>query len=1028
MRTFLRFILRNPFAAFLGTALPVCFGLYSAFHMPVDLFPNLNVPVVNIVSHYPAGSPEDIELFVSRPIEEAMRALPGVRRISSVSSEGISVVTVEFRWGMGITQVRQAVEGRLSALSGRLPPTVIPSLESIGATLDEVVGYILYGEEDGVSLGALARYDLTSRLMSVDGVSSIDVFGADHRSYEVTLSPESLARIQTPLKSIEAEIREANESAVTGFLERGGRQYVVRGDALLQSIQDVRNLPVALPDGGSAPLSALAKVQEATTPRHYVVRGNGVPAVAILVHKQPGADTIKVVQGVEKAMAEFRGSLASGTRVEKYYDQSEIIIEARDEIVRDLLIGMGLAALVLFVFLWEWRTTLIVALTIPLSLVSTLAVMKAFGLGFNVITMTALTLAIGMVVDDSIVVAENIFRFRQQGMAPREAAVEGAATIAAADASGTFTTVAAFLPLVLSTGLAALFVRPFGLTVSAALLLSLAFSLTVAPLLLSRMPSSGQTRRSPGRWMIRNFNRMLEASLRFCISHRWLTVLAALAFLSSAVLAGFLGETRLLPPIDEGAILIEYVLPPATSLAESNRIGELLDRIALADPEIATVYRRTGSPEVGYQVEGVNRGEITMKLKTDKQQRRPLQEVMKSLKASYSQIPGMAALYHQPTQEKMDESFSGLPAVFGVTIFGPDPETLTTLGTRVENILTADPNFSNVVNNTKIKSPQIRVRPRNEDLARYGYSVTDVFDTLQAARFGIEATRIVRQREEISVLVKQETPQPLTLESLRALPVVNGQGTLLPLSRLADVEITRTPASISRLNGEREITLLAEVGGNLTSAISRLQSRLQAIQIPPGYRIGVTGQYQVILQTVYELIFVGVVAIIFIYTILVMQFGSWRQPLIILAAVPFSLVGALIALWITGLGVDVSVGMGAVTLIGISVNNAIVLTDFANLARRAGDAIQSAVVSAASVRLRPILLTALTTIFALVPAAIGLSTGSQIYKPFAVTVIGGLFTGMIGTLIVIPVLLTVGEKPHRKETSGNHETPAPRQG
>jgi len=1018
MRAFLKFYLRNPFAALLTVAVPSALGLYAAFHMSVDLFPNLDVPVANIITHYPAGDPEDIELLLTRPIEEAMRGLPGVRRIASVSTEGISQVTVEFRWGMGMAQVRQSVESRLSGLRGQLPDGAVPSLENIGATLDEVSGYVLTGSQDPIALGAFARYDLTSRLMAVDGVARIDVFGADRRAFLVTVPPESLDRMRIPLKNLADQIRQFNKTVMAGYVDRSSQEYAVRGDARLQTVNDVQNVPIATSDGNWVSLGAIAYVSEGTAPRHFVIRGDRLPAVAVVVHKQAGADTIRVARDADAAIHELSRNLPPGTRVAKYYDQSEIIIEARDEIVRDLMIGVMLAVGILWAFLGQFRPTIVVALTIPIAIVSTFAVMRLFGLSFNVVTLTALTLAIGMVVDDAIVVAENIDRRRNAGMGPVEAALEGTAGIAAADASGTFTTVAAFLPLALTTGLAALFIRPFGLTVSAALILSLVLSLTLVPVLFSRIPARKRTHRSPGALLLEGLTHLLRSALTFCLDHRWVPIAATLVALCSGLLAACLGETRLLPPIDEGAVLIEYVLPPGTSLEESNRIGDLLDQIAMADPDTESVYRRTGSPEIGYQVEGVNRGEILIKLKPKNRRRRSVTEILGSYRDAYSKIPGAVFLYHQPTQEKMDESFSGLPALFGVTVYGPDVDTLVALSDSVESVMASDPALSNIVNNARTKSPRIVVHPRVTDLARFQLTPDDVFETLQAARFGVEDTTIVHQREEIPVLLVQDSPNPLDLDAVRNLPIANRTGASIPLQRVADIQLSRTPATITRLNGERNVTLLADVTGFLPSVVSRLRGRLRSLPLPEGYRAEITGQYEVLVKTMEELVFVAVGAVLLIYIILVMQFHSGRQPIMILFAVPLSFVGALLALWFTGLGVDVSVGMGAITLIGISVNNAIVLTDFANRESTRGESAREALLSAATVRLRPILLTALTTIFALLPAAIGTSVGSQIYKPFAVTVIGGLVTGTLGTLIVIPTLLTFGTRS--MSASSNH--------
>jgi CzcA family heavy metal efflux pump len=1015
MRSFLHFITKYPNVTVLVIVAIGLIGIYSAMHMSVDLFPNLEVPVVNIITHYPGAAPEDIELLISRPIEDEMRSIPGVKRVASTSVQGISQVTVEFAWGTTVFDASQLVQARLAHVQGVLPPSVTPRLENIGTTLQEVCGYVFYGGDDLVTLRSTVRHDIAGRLMGVEGVSSIQVLGGDQRAFYVQFRPETLARLSLSVTDVISFLDKENETAVAGYLDRSSREYLVRGDARLETLDDLRSMPFFKDSNSSFLLGSVAEIYEGRAPRHYEVRGDGVPAVAMVVSKQPGASTTRVVSGIDTAMSDLRSLLPPGTITKKFYDQSEIIRESQDEILRDIVIGASLVILVLFFFLGSLWPTLIVAVTIPLTLLATLMIMRLFGLGFNMITMTAFALAIGMIVDDAIVVAENIYRRRKVSADALEASISGAAEIAGPDASGTFTTVAAFLPLVIVTGIAALFMKPFGVTVSAALLISLVLSLTLVPLMFSR--SKGPQVKAEdflGARLLGLLDRILQRTLRFSFRHKGLILGVAIVFLSVAGLATMLGTVSVLPPIDEGAILIEYIMPPGTSLKESNRIGDVLDRIALADPDVSCVYRRTGSPEIGYQIEGVNKGEVLIKLKPKKERARSITTIMTSLKHSYSQMDGIVFLYHQPTQEKIDESLSGLPALFGVTIYGIDQNELTSLAGQVESILYTESAVANVVNNTKIKASQVDVRVDYARLALHRIEPSQVLATLQAALLGMEATRIVRQKENVGVWVKLDVGEGLDPDRVGQLPVMLPNGENVPLERVADVRVRQTPAAITRLNGEREITLIAEVEGNIPAVVSHLREKFQAIRLPEGYSIDFSGQYQVLVQTALELLFALAAAVILIYLIMLMQFGSWRQPLVIMGTIPLSLVGALLALFVTGQGLNVSVGMGAVTLVGIAVNNAIVLIDFVNRQTASKANTDQALLKAASVRLRPILLTTFTTFAALLPTAIGTTVGSQIFRPFAITVIGGLLSNLLASLIIIPTLLFTFSKINKE--------------
>jgi CzcA family heavy metal efflux pump len=1006
MRKFLQLTIANPIAVILLVIIAMWGGVFALLHFPVGLFPGLDVPVVNVVSHYPGAAAEDMELLITRPIEDRIRTIPGVRRVSSTSIEGISQVTAEFEWETRLTDARQLIRSELSSVQGDMPAGVKPRLENIGTTLQEVAGYVVYGAGSPVDLRTAVQMDLARRLMGVEGVSRVEVLGGDEPAFIVQLRPEALSQEHLTLSDVTGVLATYNQVTAGDFINRGAREYLIRGDSRLQTIEDILSVPVVKDGAKSVLLKDIAVVRSGRVPRHYQVRGNGLTAVAFIVSKQPNASTIDVVRGIDRKMKELRTLLPPGAQVRMFYDQADIVTEARDSLLHDLIVGAILAAAVLFFFMGTFRATLIVAATIPITLLATLAMMRAFGQTLNVITLSALTLAVGMVVDDAIVVAENVVRHLQTKADRQAASLAGAAEIAGPDASGTFTTVAAFAPLLFLGGIAGLFVRPFGMVLSIALLASLIVSLTFVPMMFGRIGLTGP-RHAIGLQLLTRIDNALQKTLRFTFAHRDLTVLVGVMMLGLGGFAAWLGPVSVLPSIDEGAILIEYIMPPGTSLKESDRIGNILERLALSQQDVETVYRRTGSPERGFQIEGVNRGELTIKLKPRSLRTRTVGKIMESLRGEYGKIPGVAFLYHQPTQEKMDESLSGLPAMFGVTIFGIDMNKLVSLAAEVEKIMADDSSLTNIVNNTKIKSPQIIVRPNPVELGRCGLSPADIFETIQAGRFGVQATTIVRQRQQVQVLVKNNTPSNATLHWLKGLAIATPSGQTVPLERVADIRTVHLPAAITRLNGQREITVLAEVNGSIPAAVNRLRQKFSAIPLPSGYSIAFTGQYQVMKRTVMDFALVGLAAVMLINLIMAMQFRSFLQPLIILVTVPEALVGAVVLLAVTQVGLDVSVGMGMLTLIGIAVNNAIVLLDHANQQVGAGQTISESLQSAASIRLRPILMTATTTIFALIPVAVNPAVGSRIFQPFAITVIGGLISSTVATLVLVPVLATI---------------------
>ena len=997
--------IQRPLLLGLGLIVILLAGIQGWQRMPVDLLPDLDVPVVNIITHLPGASPQDVELLITRPLESAMQGISGVYRVSSTSAQGISQISVQFDWGTAINDARQMVQARLGQVSASLPSGVSPRLEQIGTTLQEVAGYTITAPSDPAALLTAVRVHLLPRLTQVQGVSLIDLLGGAQRAFVVKIKPQALMRVHLQLSDISTAIKAANQVDVAGFAADGGREWVVRADGRIRSLDDLRHIAIRVSTTTAAMahpvlLGDIASISEGRAPKHYTIHGDGKPAVALLVRKQPGANGLDVVQAVDAELARLQTQLPAAAHIQKFYDQSEIIMRAKSEIEQDVWMGAALVVLVLYLFLGSIRPTLVVALTIPATLLATLAIMQVLGLSLNIVTMTALALAIGMIVDDGIIVAENIARHGHD-KTPAQAALHGAMEIAGPDTSGTMTTIAAFLPLLLIGGIAALFMRPFGWTVSAALLMSLVLSLILVPS-LSASHWFAACAAEPA-WVQRA--RMLTVSLFVkSLQHRPAIFITALLMVAAAITLAATGRASLLPPMDEGSILVEYIMPPGTSLQESNRIGNQLEQMMLKNPDVSTVYRRTGSPLVGYQIEGPHRGEIMMKLKPLSERSRSADEIMDGFRHLSADFPAMSFLFHHPTQEKMDESFSGLPALFGVTIYGDHEDMLMKLGQRVEKLLHDEADISNVINNTSIRSNQLTVRPRPQWMAQYGLQSADIRQALRAAGLGVQATSVIRAQESIPVLLRWQNEATRRPEMVGALPIPTPDGGWVPLRRVADISTAAIAASITRLNGQRQITLLAEAEGNLIAVARSVQSKLDQMQLPAGYSARVSGQYPILMQTLSEFALTTLAAIALIYLIMVLQFGSWRQPLAILAVIPLALAGGLIAVAVSGHGIDASIGMGALTIIGIAVNNGIVLVDYANRQMHAGVAARHAWQQAVRIRLRPVLMTTATTAASLLPITLGIGGASEIFQPFSLMVIGGLVAGIAATLLVLPLL------------------------
>jgi len=534
------------------------------------------------------------------------------------------------------------------------------------------------------------------------------------------------------------------------------------------------------------------------------------------------------------------------------------------------------------------------------------------------------------------------------------------------------------------------------------LVISLLLSLFLVPA-LSANPFFSSRQAIPN-W-IKRVQAMMQGLLLWSIGHKKSIFVGSGVIILLAFVLAMNSRASLLPPMDEGSILIEYIMPPGTSLQESNRIGNELEQIAMKQKEVASVYRRTGSPAVGFQVEGPQRGELMIKLKPLQKRTQTADEIMNRFRTLLASYTSMSFLFHNPTQEKMDESFSGLPALFGVTIYGDDGDKLIELSQQVEALLKKNPSISNIVNNTKVQSNQLVARMNTKALALYGLNVSDVNQTLRAAGLGVEATQVVLQQESIPVLLRWGDTNFTNKKQVENLPLLTPNQGWIPLQRVAYIEQKAVAASVTRLNGQRQITLLAEADGNLMAVAQDVQTQLNHMQWPQGYSGAVSGQYPVIMKSITDFAFTAFLAVLFIYLIMVFQFNSWLQPLAILSAIPFTLAGGVIVVSLFGHGLDATIGMGALTLIGIAVNNGIVLVNEANRFIEQDITTLEAWQQAVDLRLRPILMTSATTIVSLVPILLGIGGASEIFQPFALMVSGGLITGLLSSMLLLPAFL-----------------------
>jgi len=1008
-------LLRHPAALVLGVLLLAIGGLASFRGLPVDLFPRLDYPLINVITHYPAGTAEDMEQLITRPIESAMLGLSNLRRVRSTSAPGFSQVTVEFNWGMDVIQARQLVNSRLATV--HLPGDARPALENIGTSLAMLSTYTLRGG-DPVALRGWAQYQLAPQLAALPGVARVEVMGGAEAAWRIDVDPLTLRRSHLTTAAIADAIRKANVIDTGGHLEAHGRDLLVRTEARLLRLDDLKQVTVGhAADGRPIRLDEVARVYAGALPQRYVISSNGLPAVAFNIQKQPAASTLAVSRAVDEQLAATR--LPQGVRLEKFYDQAEIIGLAYRNMRDNLLAGALLAVLAVILILGRNRSSLVIAITLPLTVLATFWVMHGLGLGLNLMTLGALTVAIGMLGDDAIVVLENIDRHRQLGQSPWQAALSGTREILGADIAGTLTVLAAFAPLVIVGGLAGRLTHAFGITFSILLLFSLLLSLTLIPLAAAHwmhpMERIKALPRGPGALAARGFERFNLGLLEHLLRHRGKTLVVTVVLLLGSLGLLAFNPTRMLPLLDENSLLLSYGLAPGSSLDESNRVGSALEQRLLAMPAIEGVYRRTGSPESSFYIEGPNEGELVLRLD---QRKSPDALADKArIERLLAATPGVIGRVNEPTSEKLDESFSGLPALFGITLYGNDLKALYASATKVEQAAHDIPGLNNVVNNTKVPVDQLRVALDRGALARLDVTAEAAARALRTAIQGEKVAQVVIAQRPIDLFLRYANDQRQRQPDLQQVLVGNARGDLIPLGQLAQITRQSSYPTIEHQRGIRSLTLTAEIEGNPLSVIADLEQTLSSLGLPPAIEWGYTGEYGELLHTGEQLLWVLLASALLVYGIIAIQLGNLLDPAVVIVKLPLDFMGAALALFVTRQHLDLTVAIGFITLVGVSTNNGIMLLTFTRNFRNQGlDAI-SAVREAVRLRARPMLLTQLTSLLALIPAALGLGQGPQLLQPLGIMLFGGLTAGGLLTLNLLPVIYVATERWRRRPNS-----------
>jgi CzcA family heavy metal efflux pump len=991
------FVERYGRAIILSVALIAGAGLVAGASLPSSIYPRLEFPRVVIIGHSGTLSAQAMMLSITRPLEQAVMEVPGIRRVRSTTFRGATEISAQFEPATDMIVALQQVQGKIDDARQDLPAGTDLIVERLTPAAFPMYILNLTGSLPAADLYDYAFYVMRPRLARVAGAGQVAVASSDTREIEVVVDPARLLTAGLTIHEVSERLHTANTLAPVGRYTSGGVQPLVLGSGQWPSIEAIGQTPVAVRPDGVLRLQDIAEVAPGSPDRTGLITGNGRDAASISVSQQVGANIIDIETGIEQAVSELTHTLPAGLQITKVYDLAEFVRSAIASVRDAILLGGFLAVVILLLFLRDWRLTLVASITLPLAVLMTLVVMHGFGESINLMSMGGLAVAIGLVIDDAVVVVEGIHRRVLEGSATPVA--DAVHDLTAPVVSSTLTTVVVFAPLGLLSGVVGQFFRALSLTLSAAVLASLALALTLIPLLARWGIRTSAHSATPGRRLDETYVRTLRPILTRPILPLALALILALA----GVALYFQVGSGFLPHADEGGFVIDYQTPAGTALEETDRLVRKVEQVLLKTTEVAAIQRRTGS-ELGLFATQSNSGDVLVRLKNRRQRSRSADEVISDLRDElHEAAPGLDIEFVQLLQDMLGD-LEGNPTPIEVKVFGDDANVLAEIGGQMEEMLGKVDGVVDIVG-VQNGSPEMTWQIDPVAAGRLGLTVADVSQQLSSAWLGEVATDYLALDRTIPVRVRY--PDAIRLDGGRlGQTMVRGtEGKIAPVSALATLVPGAGQTLLSRENLRQMVLVSAYLEGrDLGGVVAEITAKLQGMKLPVGYTWEVGGQYLSQRQAFQELLEVLGIASALVCVVLVIHFRAFRPAVLILAAAPLSLAGALLALVVTGTELNVSSAMGLVLLIGLVVKNGIVLLDYAERERERGIAPAEAVYDAARVRLRPILMTTLCTLFGLVPLALGIGAGAELQRPLALAVIGGLALSTAITLYLIPAM------------------------
>lgn len=1010
------FSLRNRLLVVIIGVVVMVVGAFTARNAEVDVFPDLNAPTVVVMTEASGMAAEEVERTVTFPIETAVNGATDVRRVRSSSTTGFSVVWVEFDWGTDIYRARQIVSEKLATLNETLPQNVgTPTLGPQSSILGELLIVGLTADSTSLQeLRTLADWTIRPRLLSTGGVAQVTVIGGDIKEYQILIDPARMRHYNVSLDEIMTVVEEMSRNANGGILNQYGNEYIVRG---ILSTTDPKQMGKAVirtsPEGIPVLLEDVAEVRiGAKFPRLGIASERGKAAVLMTVTKQPNTNSLELTENLDKTLDEIRESLPSDIHVSTdIFRQSRFIESSIDNIQKSLIEGAIFVIIILFIFLMNFRTTVISLIALPLSLLVSVLVLEALGLTINTMSLGGMAIAIGSLVDDAIIDVENVFkRLRENHAKPPEERLpaltvvfEASKEIRTSVVNATIITIVAFIPLFFLDGMEGRMLRPLGISFIVALFASMVVAVTLTPVLCSYLLTGDKIlkRNEKEPVVSRSLKKVYRRVLEWVLVHKRLILGSTFVLLVGALVVFFSLGRNFLPPFNEGSLTINASTMPGISLEESDKIGREVERILMEIPEIQTVARKTGRAELDEHALGVNVSELEAPFELTDRSR---DEFMADVRARLSVLRGVNIEIGQPIAHRIDAMLSGTQANIAIKLFGPDLNRLFSLGTQIKNAVAPIEGIADLNLEQQIERPQLQIRPKREMLAKYGISLPEFSRFVETGLGGTVVSQVYDRGRSFDVTVKIDDKDREGMEAIENL-MIDGANGKIPLSYVADVVSTSGPNTISRENAQRKIVISANVAGrDLHGVINDIQHNIKTqVDLPEEYHVEYGGQFESEQAASRILLLTSIISLLIIFMLLFHEFKNLSVSGVIMLNLPLALIGGVISIWLTSGEISIPAIIGFISLFGIATRNGILLVSHYNQLRSTGMSLHDSVVYGSLDRLNPILMTALTSALALIPLAVGGDLpGNEIQSPMAKVILGGLLSSTLLNGFIIP--------------------------